>query len=300
MEQCPGKFHEEILAAYDANVVDVSVSGDREEVEINLGLRTERETKKPNYYELEEELLHLYRKERLGDFPAKGDAFEKADYVIQLHRQEGGASNASILDGVYAAVICSPVMVRPGAIFLLPWDLSEASPEKAAHFADEKEAKRVSDALMGFYNEISTGIDEMEYVPSIPIYEDEDDGRPSKAHPESWLLGLIMGARYLEENLGGNSYTRKISEMAVERLLRIDGGEVFDIDSVVEMISPVIEALLLSRHQEKKRMAATMAGGAGYSSGVVTEQVVRNDAKVGRNDPCPCGSGKKFKKCCAN
>ena len=25
---------------------------------------------------------------------------------------------------------------------------------------------------------------------------------------------------------------------------------------------------------------------------------VRNEAKVGRNDPCPCGSGKKFKKCC--
>ncbi len=23
------------------------------------------------------------------------------------------------------------------------------------------------------------------------------------------------------------------------------------------------------------------------------------DPKVGRNDPCPCGSGKKFKKCCA-
>ena len=26
--------------------------------------------------------------------------------------------------------------------------------------------------------------------------------------------------------------------------------------------------------------------------------VVREGAKVGRNDPCPCGSGKKFKKCC--
>jgi len=23
------------------------------------------------------------------------------------------------------------------------------------------------------------------------------------------------------------------------------------------------------------------------------------EAKVGRNDPCPCGSGKKYKKCCA-
>ena len=27
--------------------------------------------------------------------------------------------------------------------------------------------------------------------------------------------------------------------------------------------------------------------------------VVRSQPKVGRNDPCPCGSGKKFKKCCA-
>lgn len=26
--------------------------------------------------------------------------------------------------------------------------------------------------------------------------------------------------------------------------------------------------------------------------------VKRSDPKVGRNDPCPCGSGKKFKKCC--
>lgn len=25
---------------------------------------------------------------------------------------------------------------------------------------------------------------------------------------------------------------------------------------------------------------------------------IRSEAKVGRNDPCPCGSGKKHKKCC--
>ncbi|MGP8846724.1 SEC-C metal-binding domain-containing protein, partial [Enterobacter hormaechei] len=25
---------------------------------------------------------------------------------------------------------------------------------------------------------------------------------------------------------------------------------------------------------------------------------VKVDAKVGRNDPCPCGSGKKYKQCC--
>lgn len=38
-----------------------------------------------------------------------------------------------------------------------------------------------------------------------------------------------------------------------------------------------------------------------YVDGSVRGQtpVRRDEPKVGRNDPCPCGSGKKFKKCCA-
>ena len=27
------------------------------------------------------------------------------------------------------------------------------------------------------------------------------------------------------------------------------------------------------------------------------QQIVRTQPKVGRNDPCPCGSGRKYKKC---
>ena len=30
----------------------------------------------------------------------------------------------------------------------------------------------------------------------------------------------------------------------------------------------------------------------------VQQPYVRATAKIGRNDPCPCGSGKKYKKCC--
>jgi preprotein translocase subunit SecA len=44
------------------------------------------------------------------------------------------------------------------------------------------------------------------------------------------------------------------------------------------------------RELEQARMA-----GAGDSQPV--QQVVRGQEKVGRNDPCPCGSGKKYKKC---
>jgi uncharacterized protein len=32
--------------------------------------------------------------------------------------------------------------------------------------------------------------------------------------------------------------------------------------------------------------------------GEAVKQIVREAPKVGRNDPCPCGSGKKYKKCC--
>ena len=31
---------------------------------------------------------------------------------------------------------------------------------------------------------------------------------------------------------------------------------------------------------------------------IVKKPVVNSTKKVGRNDPCPCGSGKKYKKCC--
>jgi uncharacterized protein len=30
----------------------------------------------------------------------------------------------------------------------------------------------------------------------------------------------------------------------------------------------------------------------------VVQQPIVNGVKVGRNDPCPCGSGRKFKSCC--
>jgi len=36
-----------------------------------------------------------------------------------------------------------------------------------------------------------------------------------------------------------------------------------------------------------------------YTDQKRSHTIVRNEAKVGRNDPCPCNSGKKYKKCCA-
>jgi preprotein translocase subunit SecA len=49
--------------------------------------------------------------------------------------------------------------------------------------------------------------------------------------------------------------------------------------------------------QRKKRRELEQARMAGSSEQRTVQQVVRGAEKVGRNDPCPCGSGKKYKKC---
>ena len=36
----------------------------------------------------------------------------------------------------------------------------------------------------------------------------------------------------------------------------------------------------------------------GVESAETVQPIERQETKVGRNDPCPCGSGKKYKKCC--
>jgi len=50
-------------------------------------------------------------------------------------------------------------------------------------------------------------------------------------------------------------------------------------------------AALHEREQEREQLARRHA----YASSL---PLVRETPKVGRNDPCPCGSGKKYKKCC--
>ena len=49
--------------------------------------------------------------------------------------------------------------------------------------------------------------------------------------------------------------------------------------------------------QRRKRRELEQARMAGAGEAGTVQQVVRGE-KVGRNDPCPCGSGKKYKKCC--
>ncbi|MFA9379710.1 MAG: preprotein translocase subunit SecA [Acetanaerobacterium sp.] len=82
---------------------------------------------------------------------------------------------------------------------------------------------------------------------------------------------------------------------------RLEGFEMFDamINSIRENTVRALFLVRLRSKEEPKREQVADVSKASYGGDTSEKkQPVRKGAKVGRNDPCPCGSGKKYKKCC--
>ena len=89
---------------------------------------------------------------------------------------------------------------------------------------------------------------------------------------------------------------------------KIKGHEMFGqmIDSIQNDIASLIFRVnIITQEQQEamereaqQRMAAARQTHGDQSDDAVKKQPAKNGEKVGRNDPCPCGSGKKYKNCC--
>ena len=87
---------------------------------------------------------------------------------------------------------------------------------------------------------------------------------------------------------------------------KIAGAELFD-DMIIAIRDDTVRGILtvVPREKAMERVQVVKPTEEGFMkfgqrrpSKAPTQTPVRNDNKVGRNDPCPCGSGKKYKKCC--
>ena len=80
-------------------------------------------------------------------------------------------------------------------------------------------------------------------------------------------------------------------------ILRTEAGQPGDNDGIVEFIARYkingtasqLHEISEFKHDGKQWL---------YVDAISPQPVRRDAPKVGRNDPCPCGSGKKYKKCC--
>ena len=104
----------------------------------------------------------------------------------------------------------------------------------------------------------------------------------------------------LRDGVGLNAYAQRnpLTEY------RIQSGIMFDdmIDKIrtdtVRMVLFARPAAEIRRTQVAKQKAAGLAGVGGDTSEKKKPVVRRASERVGRNEPCPCGSGKKYKQCC--
>lgn len=82
-------------------------------------------------------------------------------------------------------------------------------------------------------------------------------------------------------------------------IIATEKGQPGDDEGVVEFRALYSANDEFCNHHEVSRFVKEDGGWKFADGDLVGEKpVVREEPKVGRNDPCPCGSGKKYKKCC--
>ncbi len=121
----------------------------------------------------------------------------------------------------------------------------------------------------------------------------------------------LLALDHLKEGIGLRGYAQKDPLVEYKResfglfegmLDRIDTETVrYLFNLQVQVTAPIEQELLERRRRQRRgRVAFTKANETAFAGGEEEQaKPVRNKGpRVGRNDPCPCGSGKKYKKCC--
>ncbi len=120
-----------------------------------------------------------------------------------------------------------------------------------------------------------------------------------RAVDRNWM-DYIDAAEDLKGSVGLNAYAQR--NPIVE--YKIASSEMFE-QMTADIRAETSRALLtiVKVEQAQRRQVRTVAFGRGGAQSQKKPQApttVRRDRKVGPNDPCPCGSGKKYKKCCGS
>ena len=200
------------------------------------------------------------------------------------------------LDGYLTAIAIGPITLMPSQWIPAIWG---SEPDDAPAFKSKENAQRIMGLIIQHFNGI---IETLEKDPDslAPVFgQNEFPGDPHVyLDAEPWALGFMQGLNLcrsawqpLFDDPNGQVLLRPLhllgsldlSEEEESLVLYPDQREVIS-KQIPDSIAVIYCYWLPFRQAVFERDLATT--------------VQRTEPKVGRNDPCPCGSGKKFKKCC--
>jgi uncharacterized protein len=200
-----------------------------------------------------------------------------------LHAPER-AEDALPLDmaqGVLAAVASGPGAVPPER-----W-LAEILGEPAG-FASPAEEQEISGLLVRFAEETARQLNEADGFDFI-LYGEDDDLAP-------WAEGYLRGAELAQPRWDEVADAEDLDNILFPFLALTGDAKQLALEAGEEWMGEEEEARMLSEIREN--FASHLFDVRQYFfEKSIPGTVRREGAKVGRNDPCPCGSGKKFKNC---
>ena len=192
----------------------------------------------------------------------------------------GEQKHMSAEDFREATAVFHTMFLRPGELALTDEELQQYTAEQLVELVEEK-AKEVYAAREKEFGEQL--MRELERVLMLRVVD------------EYWM-DQIDAMNDLKQGIGLRAYAQTDPVVAYKK----EGYEMFE-----QMIAAIQEETLrrlflvrLRQNQEVRReRVAKVTGESGASDGTVQKQPQRKVIKIGRNDPCPCGSGLKWKKC---
>ena len=173
-------------------------------------------------------------------------------------------------------------------MFLAPGDL-RLSNEELAHHTAESLTQLVLEQAQAVYAKKEQEI-------GAPLMRELERVLMLRVVDEFWMDNIDAMAE-LRQGIGLRALGQNDPVVAYKQ----EGFEMFE-----EMIAAIQEETLrrlflvrLKKDQDVKRerVARITAESSGGGDGTVKKQPVKKTVKIGRNDPCPCGSGLKWKKC---
>lgn len=145
--------------------------------------------------------------------------------------------------------------------------------------------------------------DVSEYISSLVIkdYEEKVKGLPVRNEFERAISLRVIDSNWVEhmntmEHLKEGIGLRGYSQTNPVQAYTMEGFELFD--KLLDKIDNDISVFLLKAEiRQNTEMKQTIKGSANDGKEKI-KSTPKKVTKIGRNDPCPCGSGRKYKQCC--
>lgn len=203
----------------------------------------------------------------------------------------------STLDGFLTAIVCGPKTIMPSEWMRWVWDME--SGEDAPEFTDQLQAQRVLELMMRHMNDIAQTLNRAPEQYEPLLMENPNDGNPIPILDE-WCSGFIKGVQidsegWLPVTVGKPDWMSTIMLYGTEEgweVLKKKNPSLAEHKALADGLPATVRKIYAVWLEQRRKQIEE-----GTLPDVVRREPERNPNKVGRNEPCPCGSGKKFKQC---